>query len=151
MELVALSGKVSNLMRSSTTTGEISQGRGDIRTSHKTTFRVNGRPVEFESAPELADGDLVSVAGTDRGGLMRGLALRNDSTNTVWQEGTYRYVYPIFGIIAGILTIPLFGAGLIILGYSVWALNRAKKNKEEVAAAVARVRSMPSAAGAPGS
>jgi len=49
-------------------------------------FRVDGKPVRFGKALNLANGDAVTLVGYDKGEF-EPLVLRNDSTGVVYREG----------------------------------------------------------------
>jgi hypothetical protein len=145
MNLVELSGPVSHVKQRSEVEGEIHQGRGDIKTKYTTVFRVAGRPVEIYGAQHLENGDLVSVVGLQKGDAIQSVALRNDSTHiTLVNQSSY--LWPVLAIVMGVPLIPVFGAGLIFIGWGAWQCYKKFKEKQSIAEAVARLDKMPPAA-----
>jgi hypothetical protein len=124
--LSVLSGKVTNLTATSTVQGSIKKGKGRVNTSHKTSFRIDGKAASFPDQVNLADEDDVTLVGKIKGGEFHARVLQNNQTGVVysgWTTGAY--------ITGGILTfagiplsfvligIPLLAAGgwLIYQGY----------------------------------
>lgn len=112
-----LSGTVSHLSSTTTVHGSVKRGKGNVRTSHKTDFRVDGKPAYFRNSVNLADGDRVTLAGKFKGGEFFARALKNDQTNVIYSEPTTLYFFlgvlflvigiPFVMILIGILIIPI--------------------------------------------
>jgi hypothetical protein len=93
------------------------------RGSESTEFRVGRQSVWIGAAPHLGDGDLVSVVGHEKNGIVHALVMRNDTTGVVSHRrlpsGVIEASPPmfIFGAFA-LVTLLLFGgAGLIFLPF----------------------------------
>jgi hypothetical protein len=80
IELKTLAGTVSHASQQSQVYGHMQQGRGNIRTKQWISFRVNNRPTLMNGLPSVADGDVVTVIGVDKGGEFAGYSVRNHST-----------------------------------------------------------------------
>ena len=121
-----LSGEVSHLSTTSTVSGSVRRGKGNVSTSHKTDMRVDGQAAVFNASVNIADGDKVTLVGKTKNGEFRARALRNEETGVVY-SGMTTLAYIIGGlcVIAGIpgsfiiIGIPLLAAGiwLIFEGY----------------------------------
>lgn len=108
MSIEIISGTVSHYEHSTETTGQVrttgNQVSGSMQTSHVLTFRVDGRAVIFKSygVANVADGDVVTVAGekTDQGFVA--YAFRNESTDTI-QQAPVGIFKAVLGISVGSL------------------------------------------------
>jgi hypothetical protein len=101
-KITLLSGRVNNINYSASTSGTISRGEGRIRTRHRAAFRVENTPVNFPGAPNLAEGDRVTIAFMS-GGIGAAM-LRNDTTGVIYcHEGWIPFLR-------------IAGGGLIFLG-----------------------------------
>lgn len=107
-----LSGKVSHLSSTTTVHGSVKRGKGKVSTSHRTDFRVDGKPAYFLNTVNLADGDNVTLSGRLKGGEFYARALRNDETNVIYSEPTI--VYFIIGALLFAIGIPLM---FILVGF----------------------------------
>lgn len=96
-----LSGTVTHLDRMASTSGEIRNGRGQIRTDHATSFRLDNRPVVFRGLADLGDGEPAVAAGYDRNGQFSALAVRNDSTGLIYHTTSLPYLL-LGGFLLGI-------------------------------------------------
>src|SRR6185437_16363245 len=94
-------------------------GRGSVRTTHKLHLRVNGRSAAFTCAPNVADGDVVTLAGYDKGGGFKALALRNESTGVPYR-GPTAVVY-LVGVLLLLIGLPF---SFIIIGIPLCRLRR---------------------------
>lgn len=81
LEVKTLPGRVSHTNQQQVTYGHMHNGHGRIQTRQWFEFRVNGRPTKMNGTPVVADGDLVTVVGLDKGGEFAGYAVRNHTTN----------------------------------------------------------------------
>jgi hypothetical protein len=89
--LTLLFGTVSHASVVSSTAGSVSTSddgyvRGNVSTFHTTIFRVDGKPVRFEQAMNLANRDAVTLVGYDKAEF-EPLVLRNDSTGVIYRKG----------------------------------------------------------------
>ena len=84
-ELSVISGTVSHIDTRASVTGGGSSGLMMVTTTHTALFRVDNRPTKFQGAPNLAPGEQVTAVGYDDGEEFRAVALRNDSTQTVYR------------------------------------------------------------------
>ena len=120
------SGIVSHIVTSSLTSS----------TTHKISFRVNGKPVFFSKRLNIGDGDHVDLVGQQIGGELKVRAIRNNSTGVEYFEpgssclfGSYvlipSSILPMLGImldndksarIALLVLIPMLYYGLYLLG-----------------------------------
>jgi len=99
--LVLLSGRVSGAKIVSETTGRVNKGRGSVSTSHKTLFRIDGKPVCFDGTPNLDDDDMVTVVGKAKSEF-KARALRNDSTGALYfQSVIFLCLLGVLGIAIG--------------------------------------------------
>lgn len=106
-----IAGRVSHIISSTTVSGQVNRGRGTVSTSHKMSFRVNGRPAVFSGTPNVGEGDHVTLSGSDKGGEFRATALRNDSTGVEYLGSTISYY--VGGVLLFVVGLPL---SFIILG-----------------------------------
>src|SRR5882762_9155743 len=136
MDFKQMSGKVSHLNQTSSTQGLIQHGgRGTISTSHTTTFRVSGRPVEMRGAHNFGEGDLVSLVGVEKDGTMHPIAFRNDTTGIRADDRPSIVLAVIFSIIAAVMcfiTNFYFGTPfLLIAGWAIYkSIERNSRIKE---------------------
>ncbi len=105
-QLSVLSGPVSEVKEKPVVGGEI------IR------FRIANRPVYTDLPANLANDDAVKAVGYERGEFFI-VALRNQSTQTVYEPPVPSTSVGLFGIIVGICLIPLWGVGFFIL-WLIW-------------------------------
>ena len=149
MSLVSLSGQVSHINQISTTSGTIRPdnsfgGGGTITTSHKTTFRIAGRPVEMKGVPSLGEGDFASAVGVERSGTLYPLAFRNDSTNIEILDNA-SYFLSVFTGIIGILLGGGSGSTAIALFFLIpagWLYYKTKTKKKFINEASGELRGM---------
>jgi hypothetical protein len=131
-----LSGVVSQINYFSSTTGTVERGEGTISTSHRVSFRINNVPVTFPGTPNLAEGDMVTMAFFTEGIAARAGFFRNDTTGVM-----YRFQ----GRISKLQTLGncCFCAGIILLFNNIivaiplaavgyWYLSQAKKAKQKL-------------------
>ena len=131
MPLTILTGTAQKVSQGSETTYAASAQYGPIA-QHNTVImlRIDGRVVHFRTRtmPSISDGDVVAVAGTEKGGTLYALALRNLTTGAIYCLGT---TLPIIGaaivIVIGIPLIAFLGFGLFFCGVGGWVLWRCLK------------------------
>lgn len=120
------------------TSGITGKTSGSISSANVYTFRVNGRPVEFntQDALSLADGDAVCVAGIVKKGHLHCHALKN--LNTQAEHTNYHSMTELVGcgvILFGVLTlIILVGFVMLPLGVLIVRAERRKKKCIEMVA-----------------
>ena len=109
--LVSLSGKVSQISPSGA------------------NFMVDDRPASYRGYPIVGEGDLVTIAGLDRGGVVDALAIRNRSTGVDY-GGASLLQYLLFGfaVLLGLLTFTIGGLGLLFLAMAGWVGNRLRRS-----------------------
>ena len=146
MKLVPFSGKVSHLNQISSTSSNILHGRGSIKTSHKTTFRVDGRPVEVGGTHNLGDGDPVTVVAIEKGGTHYPLAFRNDATRIEHVESA-SYIWGILFMILGVFMIGIY-IGIPVMIGAGYLLYKTNEMKKAIADAVVMLRNTPAATAA---
>lgn len=118
-----LSGLVSHLSTTATVSGSVKRGKGNVSTSHKTDFRIDGQAVVFNAAVNIADGDQVTLAGKVKKGEFRARAIRNEETGVVY-SGMTTLAY-ILGVVCVVIGIPLsfiiIGIPLVLVGaWAIW-------------------------------
>lgn len=127
MGLTTITGTVSNLQFSSETSGSINKGSGSIHTKQVVSFRLDKKSVfiKLPDRPDIAEGETVTVAGTDKNGLFKGLAIRNDNTNVVFGYSVMQ-LYIIGGLFSllGLMTLIIL-VGVIILPIGLYVLYEA--------------------------
>jgi len=135
-----LSGEVSHLSTTSTVSGSVKRGKGDVNTSHKTDFRVDGQAAVFNSSINIADGDKVTLVGDIKKGELRIRALRNEETGMIYSEiTTLAYVIGCLVIFVGLLFtvasigLPWMGVfAIITIALGVWAIAEGRKNQAAI-------------------
>jgi hypothetical protein len=109
--LVALSGKVSQI----SPTGA--------------RFMVDDRPASYRGYPIVGEGDLVTIAGLEREGVVDALAIRNRSTGVDY-GGASLLQYLLFGfaVLMGLFTVTVGGLGLLFLALAGWVGSRLRRS-----------------------
>lgn len=133
-----LEGVVTHLSRGTTVDGNIrtsgitGQTNGSISSANTYSFRVDGRPVQFEikDSVSIADGDVVRVAGVVKKGHLDCYAFKNLATNA--EHDRYSVLVTIAAflfILFGIATLfILFGFVILPTGiYMLVVQGRVKK------------------------
>lgn len=127
-----LSGQVSHVATTATVHGSVKRGKGNVSTSHKTDFRVDGKAASFRAAVNIADGDRVTLVGKTKGGEMCARALRNEQTGVIY-SGMTTAAY-ILGTILIVLGIPLsfifIGVPLVAVG--AWLIFEGYMNRSAI-------------------
>jgi hypothetical protein len=127
MGMVTRTGSATGLVRSSQTEGAVGRNGGSVRTAQVLTFRLDGKVVEIKlpTQPNVDDGESVTVAGREKNGVFRALALRNDVTGAV-------YAIPsgpgfVMGGLLVVLGVPLLFVvvGVLFLGFGGWTVYQA--------------------------
>ena len=134
MALSVLCGAATKVSQGSETTYAASAQYGPIA-QHNTviTLRIDGRVVHFRTRtmPSITEGDIVAVAGTDKGGTLYALALKNLTTGATYCPAT---MLPIIGsivvIVIGIPLIAFLGFGLFFCGMGAWILVRCLRTRK---------------------
>ena len=90
MGLTTLSGAVSGIRHSTETRGTVGRNGGSVKTGQVIAFRVGERSAQIKLAdvPDIRDGDEVTLAGREKNGVFKALALRNDKTRAVYSIPT---------------------------------------------------------------
>lgn len=130
MALSIISGSVSHVSSSTTVTGQMYADRGSVRTTHKLFLRVNGKAAVFSGTPHVADGDVVTLSGIDKGGEFKAFALRNESTGVVYPgQTTLVYVGGVLFLMLGLpFSIVIFGIPFAVFGG--WLLYAGYRNQQ---------------------
>jgi hypothetical protein len=118
--LVSLSGKVSRLSPSGM---ELAQRyfTGEASPDRRLSFLVDDRPASYEGHPIVGEGDLVTIAGPESGGVVRALAIRNRSTGVDYGGGSpLLYLLCVIAVAVGLLTLTLSGLGLLFLAVAAY-------------------------------
>ena len=126
--LVSLSGKVSQVSQSSMTHGSAWHGPGSDSTVPALSFRVGDHPAYYKGHPAVGEGDLVTVAGLDDGGVIKALAIRNRSTGVDYGGATaLQYLVLVVATLVGLLTVTVGGLGLLLLAIAGWIWSRVRR------------------------
>lgn len=129
---VTASGIVSHLKDVSTTTGSGNANRSTVSTEHETWFRVNGRPAVYEGVSSIAEGDILTIVGRDRGDAIDVVAMRNENTGV--ETAPIIRTWPMWVLIAvGVPMIPVFGLGLLAILFAVAGFVGNKQNQKMIA------------------
>ena len=127
-----LQGEVSHVSTTSTVSGSVKKGKGNVSTSHKTDMRINGQAAVFNGSINLADGDKATLVGKAKNGEFRARALRNDETGVIY-SGMTTLLY-FLGAILILLGIPasfiLVGIPMIVIG--VWVIYEGYLNQSAI-------------------
>jgi hypothetical protein len=137
MALIKISGPVGNFREETKVTSARTSNLGhtQFNTEKVINFRVGNRPVEMKNLKdiEMADGDEVTVVGTNSGGGIKAVLLRNDTTEIIygmstwyvmaWAIGTTIAGIATLGVIIGFLLLPL-GLYLLYKGYQLIQANK---------------------------
>ena len=137
MALTKISGPVGNFREETEVKSAQTSNLGhtQYRTEKVINFRVNNRPVTMKNSKgiELADGDDVTVVGSDSGGGINAVLLRNDTTGIIYGMSTwYVMTWAIVTTIAGLATLGVFvgfiltplGLYLLYKGYQLIQANK---------------------------
>lgn len=122
MGIVIASGKVTNITESTHTTGRIGQNAVTGTVQGKTTskqvysFRIDNRPITFESKNpvSISDGDLVTCAGPQSGGVIKAMKIRNDSTGVIYGHSPVLVLLGMIGVFIGAAMLTATGVGAIL-------------------------------------
>ncbi len=137
MALAKISGTVSNFREETEITSSQTSNLG--YTTHKTqkliNFRVGRTPVSMKMSKgiDLADGDEATIVGTESGGGLKALLVRNDVTGVIYGMSTwYVMAWAIVLTIAGVATLGVIvglfltpiGLFLLYKGYQLMQANK---------------------------
>ncbi len=139
MALVKVSGVVSNFRQSveiksaTSTTGFAGMGRTTMRTEKIFNFRVGNKPVtmKFPSGDiDLADGDEATVVGTESGGGLKGVLVRNEGTGVSYSISMIYWLG--WGVLVTVLGVALLAVfiGLVLLPVGLYMLYKAYQLKQ---------------------
>ena len=127
MALTTLSGAVSGIRHSTETRGTVGRNGGSVKTGQVIAFRVGDRSAQIKLAevPDIRDGDQVTLAGREKNGVFRALALRNDKTGAVYSiPATIGYIMGALLIAVGVMTLFLL-VGVIFIAGGAWTIYEA--------------------------
>jgi len=127
MGLTTLSGVVSGIRHSTETRGTVGRNGGSVKTGQVMAFRVGERSAQIKLAevPDIRDGDEVTLAGREKTGVFKALALRNDRTRAVYSiPTTVGYLMGATLIALGVMTL-MFLVGFIFIAGGLWTLYEA--------------------------
>lgn len=127
MGLTTLSGAVSGIRHSTETRGTVGRNGGSVKTGQVLAFRVGERSAQIKlpDVPDIRDGDEVTLAGREKNGVFKALALRNDKTRAVYGiPTTVGYLMGATFIALGVMTL-VFLIGIVFIGAGLWTLYEA--------------------------
>lgn len=137
MALKKISGTVSNFREETEVKSAQTSNLGhtQFKTEKRINFRVGRTPVEMKlpKGIDLTDGDEATVVGTNSGGGIKAVMVRNDETGVAYSMSTwYVMMWAIICTVVGIATlgiiigIVLFPIGLYLFykGYQLIQANR---------------------------
>lgn len=148
MGVIVVTGTVNNLREATHTEGRIGQHAvggtitGKVSSKQVYSFRVDSRPVNYESKEMLSisDGDHVTCAGPVGGGVIKAMKVRNDSTGVIYGHSPMLVLLGMIGVllaslmligtgVGAILGVPVLCIGLYGL-YKTWQLFRSTRAVE---------------------
>lgn len=100
---------------------------GSVKTGQVIAFRVGERSAQIKLAdvPDIRDGDEVTLAGREKNGVFKALALRNDKTRAVYSiPTTVGYLMGATLIALGVMTL-IFLIGVVFIAGGLWTLYEA--------------------------
>lgn len=128
MALAKISGTVTNFREETEITSSQTSNLG--YTTHKTqkliNFRVGRTPVSMKMSKgiDLADGDEATIVGTESGGGIKAVLVRNDVTGVTYGMSTwYVMAWAIVLTIAGVATLGVF-VGLLLTPIGLYLLYK---------------------------
>lgn len=127
MALTTLSGAISGIRHSTETRGTVGRDGGSVRTGQVMAFRVGERSAQIKLAevPDVRDGDQVTLAGREKNGVFKALALRNDKTGAVYSiPALIGYIMGALLVIVGAMTLFILVGAIFIAG-GLWTLYEA--------------------------
>lgn len=127
MGLTTLSGAVSGIRHSTETRGTVGRNGGSVKTGQVIAFRVGERSAQIKLAdvPDIRDGDEVTLAGREKSGVFKALALRNDKTRAVYSiPTTVGYLMGGALIAVGVMTLFIL-IGVVFIAGGLWTLYEA--------------------------
>jgi len=127
MALATLTGPVSGIRHSTETRGTVGRNGGSVNTGQVIAFRVGERSAQIKlpDVPDLRDGDQVTLAGSEKNGVFRALALRNDQTRAVYSiPTTIGYLMGGLLCLVGVMLL-VFIVGILFIGAGAWTLYEA--------------------------
>ena len=127
MGLTTLSGAVSGIRHSTETRGTVGRNGGSVKTGQVIAFRVGERSAQIKLAdvPDIRDGDEVTLAGREKNGVFKALALRNDKTRAVYSTPTtVGYLMGATLLALGVMTL-VFLIGVVFIAGGLWTLYEA--------------------------
>lgn len=128
-QTVVLSGAVSHVQVNTTLVGVVNDRA--VRNLHATSFRVAGRPALLQGTSSIADGDQVTVVGPDHGDAVLVVAMRNHKTGV--ETIPIIRTWPMwFLIVSGIVLIPFFGVGLLLIYLAIRGFKGSKRQREVI-------------------
>jgi hypothetical protein len=141
-QITTISGTVSGVRLDSSitvnTTVSVPQGAvpGTTTSSSETVktekmnFRVDNRPVYMPVAINIANGDVVTAAGIQRGEF-EAIALTNHTTKTMYWVPKPSTVPDIIYIVVGVLTLMFHKIGWLLIGGAIFFMM-GKKNRIKI-------------------
>jgi hypothetical protein len=127
MAIATLTGAVSGIRHSTETRGTVGRNGGSVKTGQVIAFRVDDRSAQIKLAdvPDIRDGDQVTLAGGDKNGVFKALALRNDKTGAVYSiPTTVGYLMGATLIALGVMTLFIL-IGVVFIAGGAWTLYEA--------------------------
>jgi hypothetical protein len=131
--LTTLSGKVSQVAPIQAS-GSRQSGPGPDEAVTALSFRVGSQPAWFSGSPNLGEGDVVTVAGVTRAGVLAALAIRNRSTGVDYGGATaLQYFLLGLALLFGIFTVRLGGLGVLFLALAGWVWTGVRRRTRALA------------------
>lgn len=127
MALTTLSGVASGIRHSTETRGAVGRNGGSIGTGQVIAFRVGERSAQIKlvDVPDIRDGDEVTLAGREKNGVFKALAMRNDGTRAVYSIPTVvGYLMGATLVALGLMTLFLI-VGVVFVAGGLWTLYEA--------------------------
>jgi hypothetical protein len=121
--LTIVSGIAGNVQQETEVYGAQSSaytGATRVHSQKVINFRVDNKPVtlKLKATIDLAEGDDVTVVGTDKRGILRALVVRNDKTGIVYSHSPIMLI-----VLGGILGLVGLATISILLGFIIAPLG----------------------------
>ena len=125
-KLETISGDISRLGSSQSISGQMHGGRGQINTSHRSTFSIGSQAAQINGTggQHLAEGDhVIAVGSHTKKGIFHVAAFKN-TTNNVLQQGSSitNYVMGVLCILFGVLTFFLIITPVFFIPLGLFAI-----------------------------
>lgn len=149
MALTMVSGIAGNVQQETEVYGAQTSGYTGATKVHSQkviNFRIDNKPVslKLKATIDLADGDEATAVGTDKGGVLRAVVVRNDRTGVVYSHNPIMLIV-LGGILAllGLATLAIV-IGFIVAPLGLYVVYKGLQTKR----AIGMLKATPSLAGA---